>query len=58
MKTIALTATPTNDLILPPNIVKRSFSQTESTEHSTVRDRASEKDIWKQLEPIYSWVGI
>jgi hypothetical protein len=61
MKTIAPIATLTNTtgvLIWQRNIAKPSFSQTESIENLTVRGEASEEDIWKQLEPIYSWIGI
>jgi hypothetical protein len=37
---------------------KSNVTPTKSIHYSTAQGCASEDDIWKQLEPIYSWVGI
>jgi hypothetical protein len=62
MPAIAPTAMPTNvaiDLIQKQlDTAKQNVTQTKSIHHSTAQGCASEDDIWKQLEPIYSWVGI
>jgi hypothetical protein len=62
MLAIAPTVMPTNVAIdsiqKQPSTAKPNVTQTKSIHHSTAQGYASEDDIWKQLEPIYSWVGI
>jgi hypothetical protein len=41
-----------------PNTAKPNVTTTEAPHPSTNQIQASEDTIWKQLEPIYSWVGI
>jgi hypothetical protein len=59
---IAPTVLPTNVAIdsiqKQPDTTKSNVMPTKSIRPSTVQDFTSEDDIWKQLEPIYSWVGI
>lgn len=56
------TAMPTNVAIdsiqKQPDTAKSNVTPTKSIHHSTAQGHASEDDIWKQLELIYSWVGI
>jgi hypothetical protein len=62
MPAIAPTAMETNVAIdsiqNQPKPTKSNVIPTQSIHHSTAQGFTSEDDIWKQLEPIYSWVGI
>jgi hypothetical protein len=60
MPTIALKQTnATIDLIQKqPDTAKSNATETKLIHPSTAQGYASEDDIWQQLEPIYSWVGI
>lgn len=42
----------------PLDSTKPNVTKIESIHYSTAQEHASEDDIWNQLEPIYSWVGI
>jgi hypothetical protein len=41
-----------------PSTAKPNMTTTEVPHPSTHQGQDSEDDIWNQLEPIYSWVGI
>jgi hypothetical protein len=57
-----MTIIPTNvasdSIQKQPDTTKSNVTPTKSIHHSTTQGLTSKDDIWKQLEPIYSWVGI
>ena len=62
MPAIAPTFMPTNVAIdsiqKQLDTTKSNAMQKQSIHPPTAQGFTSEDDIWKQLEPIYSWVGI